>query len=140
MDDVGVDQQLDVGGVKHGFGGKGQQVLPSQNNCLDLRMQGGEFAVDGLPDHFKVHLVVAVRNAIAHGIHDLPWNVAVLSGKYWVYPLDIVGCFANDLDVPCHGILDELTGEEGHFVHVRDVFLDALDRLKNMTEVVGYTQ
>ena len=39
MDDVGVDQQLRGGGVKQGFGGKGQQVLPSQNKCLDLRMQ-----------------------------------------------------------------------------------------------------
>ena len=52
--------------MKVGVNRQGQQVLPSQNKCLDLRIQAGQFAVNGLPDHFKVHLVVAVRNAIAH--------------------------------------------------------------------------
>ena len=73
--------------------------LPSQNNRLDLRIQAGQFAVDGLPDHFKVHLVVAVRNAIAHRIHDLPWNVVVLRCKGRFYTQDIVRRLANDLDV-----------------------------------------
>ena len=134
---MGVDQQLDVGGVKHGFGGKGQQVLPSQNNCLDLRMQSGEFAVDGLPDHFKVHLVVAVRNAIAHGIHDLPWNVVVQRCKGWIYAQDVVRRLANDLDVATNGILNEVAGQEGHFVHFADVFFDPLYGLQNVPQESG---
>ena len=74
VDDGLVDQQLGVAGVGGvdlvvvasvgddgvGIGGKGQLGLPSQNNRLDLRIQAGQFAVNGFPNHFKVHLVVAV--------------------------------------------------------------------------------
>jgi hypothetical protein len=36
-----------------------------------------------------------------------------------------------------HGILDKLASKKCPFIHVRDVFLDALDRFKNMPQVIG---
>ena len=56
-------------------------ALESMGESFDLRMQAGQFAMDGLPDDVKVNFVVTVRNLIAHGIHHLPWNVVMLRGE-----------------------------------------------------------
>jgi hypothetical protein len=38
-----------------------------------------QIVANGFPDQFKINLVIAVGDAIAHGVHNLPWNVVVLS-------------------------------------------------------------
>jgi len=75
--DVLIDQQLGVGAVHGvdvvavvvvahhgvGVGGQGQLGLPSQNNCLDLRIQAGQFAVNGLQN---VPQVVGQPRSLVH--------------------------------------------------------------------------
>jgi len=75
----------DVAIAMTGTRGQGHCVkvgaLESMGESFDLRMQAGQFAMDGLPDDVKVNFVVTVRNLIAHGIHHLPWNVVMLRGE-----------------------------------------------------------
>src|SRR5688572_11029492 len=47
---------------------------------------------------------------------------------------------SDDLEVPDAGVLDEFIGSERCLVHAFGIPLDALDGLKDMTEVIGYAE
>ena len=104
---------------------------------FDLRMQAGQFAVDGLSDNVKVHFVLAVQNLIAHGLHRLPWNVVVLRGEGRRCAHDVVGRLANDLGVSTYGILIELASQEGHLVHVANIVSNPFRGLQDVPQLVG---
>lgn len=49
----------------------------------------------------QVHLVVAVRDGIAHGVHNQPGNIVVLRCECRINALDVSDAF----DVAEHGVL-----------------------------------
>jgi hypothetical protein len=55
--------------------------------------------VDRLPDDFKVHLEVPVRNGIAHLVSKRQRQLRMCSGELKVVLLDVVAGLADDLEV-----------------------------------------
>jgi hypothetical protein len=45
--------------------------------------------MDRFPDDFKVHLVIPVRDAISHRVHDQLGNVIVLGSELRGHALDV---------------------------------------------------
>ena len=63
---------------------------------FDLYEQDRQVTLQGSPDDFKIDLFAAVRNAIAHRVHDLPGNFSVSGGELDSGTQNAVGCFADD--------------------------------------------
>jgi len=45
---------------------------------------------------------------------------------------NVVAGFANDFKIADHSVLDKLVAKKSHLVHIRNVFLNALNSLKNV--------
>ncbi len=58
-------------------------------------MQTRQIALKGLPHDLHVHLIVAVRDAVAHGVHHQPGNLIVPSRELRSYALDMVRRLTN---------------------------------------------
>ncbi len=61
-------------------------------------------------------------------------------GVVWVITLDIVGCLANDLEIPNHRILSFFIRQKTHFGNVICITMKALNRLNDVAEIVRHPQ
>jgi hypothetical protein len=111
------------------------RFLPIEQSRICLYKAGKSFRMV-FQTISKSNFFIAMRNTVAHGIHDLPRNAIIGRSKSCIYPQYFVGGLANDLNVSNHGILNQLAAQKPQFVHVRRMPFDALYGTQNMFQIV----
>lgn len=65
-----------------------------------------------------------MRNAIAHGIHDSPGNFAMRFCKFWMAFFNVIGSFANNLNITNYRVLHHFILKKRIKIHLHGVSLN----------------
>lgn len=82
----------------------GDELLALEQ-CSQLVLQLGQLNGDDVPNNRRVHAEILVDKQVPEVADPLPVDISVLPSDFVRY---MPACFANDLEVADHGILQEL--------------------------------
>ena len=83
---------------------------------------------------------VAVRHAVAHGVHQRPRHSRMGGRKRGMETCNIVRGLPDDLKIPDDCVLRFFVAKKGNLGHILDVAVDTFNRLDDMLEVVDHPQ
>jgi hypothetical protein len=102
--------------------------------------QQRQIALDGIPDCAEIDGIIAVNERIAHAIGEVEPQLRMILREGWIGSLNLVGGLANDLEIADDGVLHERVLLERHLVEGAHITFVALDRAKDMLNIILYPQ
>ena len=98
--------------------------------------QRRHFALEGVPDRAEIDGIVAMNQRIAHAIGQIEPQLWVPLREGRVGDLNLVGCFAYDLEIADNGILTERVFLERCLVEPINIAFDPFNSTKDMFDIV----
>ncbi len=105
----------------------------------DLLFQSRDVGLNGSPDKNGINAKIAVRQRISHRIGCLKLHVRVVFVKLAVQPQNVVGRFADNLNVPYDRVLKKRTCKKRRLVNAGRIGFNLGYRLKDMPKIILYS-